>query len=436
MRRKLKAWWLQFDRLSLFCFVIGTGLLSALNAQRILGILMVLALSFQLFSRTQRQTVAVRGFPPELICYSLWVLWTGVTGSFVAGNIEFFWVNYRVVLQMLVMVWTIYGLLRCKMTPQVVFLGIVGIGIIQIVAAITGISEVGDLTQIEDRITGLTNNPNVLGYLVMAGVMTSVLFWHEPFLNNTIRKAMIIGFVMIGGYVSAISGSRKSLMIFGVFLASWGVFVLPRGRGMQVMAVRVVALVLVSGLIALAIPFVMEQTAFGARWDELLKAGHGDVEEGLRENVRYEMMQTGLRMFRENPIAGVGLGQFQTVFITGQYSHSDIIEPLATTGGVGILLYQSFYYILLFRLFKLLRLTRAPVDQYRFKVLIVSLIVILLFGLGSPNINSQPVFLYLATLSAYTWTKLHELRAGVGAAMGLQPRPSPQTNRLGARTAW
>jgi O-antigen ligase len=133
-------------------------------------------------------------------------------------------------------------------------------------------------------------------------------------------------------------------------------------------------------------------------------------------------------MFLQEPIAGVGLGQFQARFVTGQYSHSDIIETLSTTGIVGFLLYQSFFVLLLVRLRRLLRMTRDPLERYQYKTMALAIVVIILFGLGGPHINSQPVFTFLATLSAYTWTKLHERRGGqVARPLGPQDPDLPRT---------
>jgi len=436
MRQKETAWWLQWDRIVLFLFVIGTGLLSALNAQRILGILMVLALGLLMITRTRQQTISVKNVPPELICYSLWVIWAGITGPFVAANNEIFWLDYRVIVQMCVMIWTIYGLLRFKLTPQVVFVGVLCVGVIQMVAAVAGISQVGDLTQANERVMGLTTNSNFLGFLVTIGAVSATVLWHEHFVFGGLRKLFLFSFILSCGYISAISASRKSLIIFSVFFTIWCVLVLPRGRGIKVFASRIFAVILVATVVYVSIPLVMEKTAFGTRWNELTKEGRYGVGEGVRENIRFEMYMAGLQMFANHPITGVGLGQFKVHFQTGAYSHSDIIEPLSTTGALGFILYESFYIILLIRLRRIFLLLRDPTEQYRVKALMMLVVVILLFGLGGPHITAQPVFVLLATLSAYSWTKLHELRAEASAAIGSLHRPNPRIARLGLRSSW
>jgi len=422
MRKKReKAWWLQGDRLILFLFVLASGTISASNALRTLGILLILSLGALILSRATSQTISVRQAPPELICYSSWVLWTGLTGIFISPVIEIFWMDYWIVIQMLIMVWTIYGLLRFKLTPQVVFFAGFLYTCIQCAAALAGVSQVSDLTQISERITGLTSNPNGLGFLIVTGLAMTSYFWQARFLPNLVRKGAILVLIAVSGYVVAISGSRKSLFCYGVFVVLWGVFVVPHGRGVQIMLSRLAAFAVVMSVIITTIPLIMEGTAFGTRWNELTKGGQLGLTEGLQENVRYEMYVTGLKMFGANPIAGVGLGQFKVYFPTGAYSHSDIIEPLATTGGIGFLLYQSFYVILLIRLRKLYVMTRDIGEQYRLKVMGLGMILILLFGLGMPHICTQPVFIYLAVISAYTWTKLHELQAAVTFGRGMPP---------------
>lgn len=414
MSRELKAWWRQCDRIMLFIFVAGSGILSGANELRIQGALLVFSLTGLYFSG-QRRSFPVNSPPPELIFFSLWVVWSGITGLFIIHDQELFWKSYRVVFQNAIMIWTIYGLLRYKMTPYLVFCAILTYALVEAIVALLSAYSISDLTNIAQRITGLSANPNALGFFMVQGTIAAMLLWHSRFLANWFRKMLLLGFILAFGYVTSLSGSRDAWLSYSVMTSIWVVFLMPRGRGVQKLAVRILALLILAAAFFLTVPFVMNKTAIGTRWQELEKTGSGDVKEGLRKNVRYELYKSGLRMFSEKPIMGFGLGQFQATHWSGLYSHSDPIEVLSTTGAVGFFLYEGVFVILIVRLWRLQRLAMDPLEQYRLKMMMMGNAIILFVGLGTVHTTSQFAFIYIATLSAYTWTRVHEVRSGASA---------------------
>lgn len=54
----------------------------------------------------------------------------------------------------------------------------------------------------------------------------------------------------------------------------------------------------------------------------------------------------GFNLFLNNPITGIGLDNFKTIFSVELYSHNNFIELLSTLGSVGLILYYLFYFIL------------------------------------------------------------------------------------------
>ena len=73
------------------------------------------------------------------------------------------------------------------------------------------------------------------------------------------------------------------------------------------------------------------------------------------DTARSQMYVRGVDLFWENPLAGVGLGNFQVVSGLGAYSHSDYIEVASNTGIIGFILYFSIYGMILWRLLWLVR---------------------------------------------------------------------------------
>jgi O-antigen ligase len=404
-------WW-QFDLLMLMAFVAGTGVLSGSGQMRLVGIGMVVALIAVHFKKTRR-AVGFYQLPPELICYLLFVLWASVTGPLVAVSPIVFFDQLKTLLQMLVMVLTIYGLLRFKMMPNMVFIGLILASLIQGFVVITGrgLEEVKEIS--EEQSVGLTTNANTLGMIAAYGTLAALIVWRRRTLSPWMNRLAILAVLTANAYVVIASGSRKSGLILALAWILWGLFVLPRMKSLGRLLAPVIIVVLMATAAYFVLPVVMSDTVLGKRLIELKeKEGGGSITFGVLENERVNMYKEGWRMFLQSPIVGVGLGQFPFHYSRMSYSHSDIIEPLATTGVVGFMLYQGFYFIMLIRLRKLIHWARDEYERYRLKCMVLMIICILLYGLGGPHVLSLNTFVILATISAYSWTRLQEIKNG------------------------
>jgi O-Antigen ligase len=417
-RIKQPQWW-HIDRLLLIAFVAATGVLSGSGQMRLVGIGMGMSLMALHFLGGKRKAPGSRLLPPELICYTLFVIWTAVSGIIIAINPIVFWLQLQTLFQMLVMVLIVYGLLWHKMTPNMVFMGLVIASLTQGFVVITGRGVEAVVDYSAEQATGLTNNSNALGAIAVYGVLAGLFLWRRVTRWSLLNKAMIFGIMTANAYVITASGSRKSGIIFAVACLCWGIFILPRGKNLGRMMGSVLAVLALITVAYFVIPTVMSDSVLGKRLMELKeKEGGGSVKTGVLENERLNMYKRGWQMFLGSPIAGVGLGQFEFYYDKRSYSHSDIIEPLATTGGIGFILYESFYVILLVRLRKLIRWTRDENERYRLKLMVLMILSILCFGLGGPHILSQNTFVILITISAYTWARLQEKKVDGGRLMG------------------
>ncbi len=420
-------WWVHFDRWALAAFILGAGVLYGANQQRVIGITMVLAFLVRARLKRSRQKQVMLGkYPKELVCYTLWALWVGVTGFFIASNLWLFWMNYRVLLQMAVMIWTVYGLMHIQMTDRLVYGSVVITATVLALSAVLGYQVldggevVVDSGNVDgDRIAGLAGNPNVLGGVLIYGVGSAMALWRARTRFAGVKKIVLWAFLFFACYTTAMTGSRKSVLIMAIMLAIWLVWLLPRGRGALGVLLRVTALLAFIGVVSLLLPLLMEQTITGKRFAEFIEKGHGSVMWAAEENIRYTMYVEGIKMFLAHPIAGVGLGHFVVYFAPGLYSHSDYIEPLATTGGVGFLLYEAFYVFLLMRIRRVLRLERDPDERYLLHVMGLTLFGALLMGLGGPHWNSQFLYILLTTFVAYLMRREYELKSML-ANPGLQ----------------
>lgn len=400
-----KPWWLRLDGLAVFIFVVGGSFLTGLNQQRFLGLFMITALFLSNGLPGPSFFRQLSPFPPELWCYAAWVAWAGGTGFFVAENIPFFIAGMGKILQMLVMIWTAYAILRFSGGTRIVFFAIIVGGMLQAYAVFSANSSLLQILDPATRQTGMTQNANSLGSSMVWMLVSLAALWPIAQKRQWIWRAAIMALVPVTGFVVLASGSRKAFTAWSFVFAAWSLFGLTNNRGVtlsQIVSRGFIIFILVS-IGSFGFPLVMEYTPVGSRFGTLVDRGGGSAVAGIEEDIRHEMYQEGWKMFWSSPVAGVGWSQFRVKFWAGLYSHSDYMEPLATTGLVGFILYQAFYFILLRRIWHLLSRVQNEVDVYRLKVMLIGLAAILLLGVGAPHFQSLNVYMLLATFSCFTW---------------------------------
>ncbi len=430
----LSPWVRRLDGWALFAFGAGTCLFFGYGQQRALGIIMVASIVLANLKRPRTAFRRMRPVPPELWLYTAWVVWAGTTGAIVADDRVMFLTGFRVLAQMFVMVWAAYAILRQLSSINVVLLALIGGVLIQVVMVFTGAGSIAPSAVLasDQRLTGTLSNPNGLGFLMVWCVVAAFFFWKTQARGGMVRQPLILSIVAVATVVLLASGSRKSAVALGLLVYLWFVYARGASRGIKKAAAS-----LLLGATALAVlasfgPGLLQETPVGQRFETFIDEGGGDVRVAAQSNIRYRMYVDGLRLFGEHPVFGVGLNNFGAHFVTGQYSHSDIIEPLATTGLIGFLLYQAFYVLVLVRAWRLLGIVHASVERYRLRIVLIGMLAIVIIGLGAPHYTNTPVYLLLTAFSVYT-ARLKEQyaaalaarRAGAGARFQglLQGRP-------------
>lgn len=407
-RSYLTAWYRRLDGIALFLFAAGTGFLTGKNQLRAVGLFMAVAFFLANPRKFLRGLGWLRPVPPELLFYSAWVLWVFTTGPLVAVDLEYFWAGGHVLAQMFVMVWIVYGILKATRNGEnAIFLGLILGAVVEFFLVVTGMQGMESLIEEPrrvERVMGLTHNPNCLGFLMVWATVATLVFWKSRKMNIFWKALsfMLIGFC---AYVLLATGSRKSSIAFVFVLWAWATFALPEGvgRGLGRIAIPVVLGAMALWLFSTYGMELAANTPVSVRWQQMMEAGGGSIFQGFEHNVRYDMYVEGFKMFLHHPIFGVGLNNFGKYFYTGQYSHSDYMEPLATTGLVGFAFYQAFYVILFLRTRRLLKVVTDPGVRYKLKMILIGLGAIMVIGFGAPHYTSQAVFLLLLAFSVYTW---------------------------------
>ena len=99
-----------------------------------------------------------------------------------------------------------------------------------------------------------------------------------------------------------------------------------------------------------------------------------NIEESQANQSRIKYYQLGFEFFVDSPVFGIGLGQFALRNPNGAYSHSTIIEGIASWGTVGSLLY---FVPLLTATYRAIKLAFRSSDQQA--VIIAALCIMELF---------------------------------------------------------
>lgn len=393
----------RLDVLALFTFAAGTNFLFGQGQQRALGIAMIVSFPLAHFFRLSRVLNHAVPVPFEIKLYSAWVFWSGLTGPLVAVDLELFWTGYEVLLQMFAMVWTVYLILCTMDDVDIVFVAIVVGGLIQVIQVFIFNDNTLSETELTKRIVGSTSNPNDLGFLMIWFVLCAMMFWTQYPKRQKILNGFILAVIPVATYILLFSGSRKSTIALGFLVFGWTTFALRAKIGAKrILVSLLIGITLIAGFLELT-PVFFEDTVAGYRFKIFLDNGRGNLWQNIEHYSRYEMYVDGLRIFLEHPIFGVGLNNFQKHYIGGAtYSHSNYIEPLATTGLIGFVFYHAFYVLLLFRIHRLLNVIKTNTAQYRLKVMLLGIIAMMIIGIGAPQYTMPTVFLLLTAFSVFT----------------------------------
>lgn len=359
------------------------------NQMRVFGILMVLTYAFVFV----KKPIAIQREP---ILYIIWAFWC-ILGLAKAVEPELFWQDYWVVFQMCPMILVIAGICGERGTMTTTFLALALGGLIMFGSSLLTGEITRTFSENEDiRVTGITKNANHYGYNLLMAIMALMYFWRKKVsafyrtLSFTAATTMVMGILA--------SGSRKSFVGFVLLSIFWFYFCY-RKQARNLLLIAVVFIVGLAGLAGVT-HFMMKNTVMGERFAEL----RGQDSEYLREEYsRTILYKEGLRLIAQNPVIGIGLGNFKAVSSLGVYTHSDYLEIAVSSGLPGLLLYLSIYASLLFRIRKLRQRIKDELAVYTLGLIKAGIFTILLLSFGRPNYIAMQTWVFLASAIGYTW---------------------------------
>jgi len=330
-----------FLKLTTFAFMI---VVSGFNTSGLMPVFGIAMLVVALLYGPTKIVLNFKAIPLELKLLNIWVVWALITGLLVSSNIEFFFAHFSTTATLILALNVVY--LIMVYDPSIIkafAVALIITGIIQFLAINLGWQNAEHIGK--EREYGLEGNPNSLGLkMVYATFGLFFLFGHK--VKKIIPLIFIATLSVVFFQIILLSGSRKSVISFGVLVVTLIAITLVNSQKNISFGKLLIYLLPVTIAGVLIAPTLLEGSIVAERFNALEEGG------GIEGDIRYTMYQFGLELFYDNPIAGVGLNNYKEFFYTGQYSHSDYVETLASTGLVGFVIYQSAFLVLIFKSLK------------------------------------------------------------------------------------
>ena len=182
------------------------------------------------------------------------------------------------------------------------------------------------------RVNGIFFDPNILGRYLVIGILAALaLAWVRRRPGELAALAGAVA-IMAAGLVVTFSRSSSLMLLVGLVLLA------VRALGPLKTAIGTAALLIVLGGAAIATNANVRRAVTS-----------GDRLERVSEG-RFDLMEGGLEIWRDDPVAGVGLGGFETRFeetltpleqqrVRVVISHNAPITVLSETGVIGVALF-------------------------------------------------------------------------------------------------
>lgn len=324
--------------------------------------------------------------PREFYLWLLFVLWS-FTGLFFTQNNTLFWRYEQLLIGNLMLMFIIYTLQLNQWIFNHLLLGIILGSLAVLVDSFIGSGNI--LASLSNTgVTGVTGNPNSFGFLMLLGIISTVFFWE--YRDNRYRWVLLVlMFLFTLGIL--LSASRKNFLTLGIFVFLW-IFYCYRSKFNH--PVRFFGMLIIFiGIGYWLFDYILANTYLGLRISL--------ASEESSNPKRLMLYQEGWEMFKNNPFYGVGLGNFSVNSRFGTFSHSDLMELLATTGLPGVVLYLMIYRSLWKRAKRMKAWVTNNMDRYRINLVVPVVISLLFLGIGATIFTDIIIFSLIVAIIGY-----------------------------------
>lgn len=194
-------------------------------------------------------------------------------------------------------------------------------------------------------------NSNVLGITASYSMLI-----HCYLLANKKIKNVSIIFIPLAFIVLLATGSRKAFLIIAISVTGFILLKVSDKRKIEnAILALIISVLIISLIVAVCSQFSMFQ-GVTKRFIGLINilTGQGAVEASA--SIRKTLIELGIKIFRENPIIGVGIDNPKLysykIFNYEYYLHNNFVELLAGGGIIGFLSFYWLHFLLAFEYWK------------------------------------------------------------------------------------
>ena len=244
--------------------------------------------------------------------------------------------------------------------------------------------------------SGASVSTNDIGSIMAFGCFAVLFAFGLKEHRGLIKTIIKIGYIIAAVSVIFLAGSRKSILAVLILFA---LLFLLCGKDLfkNMSSTR---FILVTLLIIGAVVFVYFYLLPNVENTDMYQRVWGRKAEGAAESDlgRIGLYERALIYFFEKPLFGLGFNGFSS--LTGSYTHSVYVEPLACSGTLG-LLYLAPYVMILVKQIKLIKENQVLSEERLWqKELLAFYISFLFVGLGIPYIYKDIPCIILAMFIA------------------------------------
>ncbi|MBD3338570.1 MAG: hypothetical protein GF353_05660 [Candidatus Lokiarchaeota archaeon] len=378
-----------FSHIILFAFTIGNFVLFGSGQLQALGFILVSTYAFIFMFFRER-------LPKELLLFLAWTIWV-LVGYLVNPTLdqEYYFRDLFQLVQVIVMAIAFTGIVRYLGNIESVFIGFIVGGIALVIfTMISGELNFTMDLQNRSRTTGLTNNSNIFGYLMLFTSSGIYFFWRRT--SKIIRFLMIFIFPLILMGIIA-SASRKSFIGFILLTLLWLWMCYRKEIIKKPYIILFFIIVLIS--FKYLTEYMLSETFMGYRFNRDFM----QQQQNLENQHRFMLYKEGLTTISKYPIFGVGLGNDRRFTTTDARGHSDYLEVAVNTGIIGFLLYFSMFLLLWRRIKRLENSIEDNLILYDLGLLKAVFITIMILALGRANYVSQVSWVFFSAAIGFTY---------------------------------
>jgi O-antigen ligase len=265
---------------------------------------------------------------------------------------------------------------------------------------------------------GTLSNPNDLAIYLVTGIPFCAYALLRA--KSRVRKLFWLAMALIGLYYLSKTGSRGAVVAFGV-----GILYLFWKSTVRQKALMVAAATAILVLAPLVVPPRVYVRYLAMFTDNVeMSKKEAEIAESSTQ-MRLELLRKSIQVTRDNPVLGVGPGQFRIAAQVSHVSHNMYTQLSSETGIPGFLMYMAAVALAARSTGKVMRRTkRVPslADVYQGALTIrIALIIYMAASFFGSVAYGVPVMILLGAAEALGKTAEREINARIAASAAAPP---------------